>query len=353
MKKNVTLADVARRSKVSTSTASLALREKPGIPPETRERVLRAAQALGYRTRSPLTHLGSAASPSGHLQNLGLLVKANAGQAPHANPFYAYVLAGIEDACRRRKINLLYATLPVDENNLPAERPHLLMGHYIDGLLLVGAFVDETLLHTLGKISLPVVLVDAYARAGGYDAVLTDNRRGAYELTQFLVARGHRRIAFVGGSPEAYPSLRERREGYAQALRDLAGGEPCFADCAANKEAATEATRALLTVNPDVTAVLGCNDEVAIAVMLAAQTALGRQLPGDLSVVGFDDIDLSEHVAPALTTMHVDKLGLGRLAVQILRSRVEFPEADTVRVVVQPRLVERQSVRALAPVPLT
>ena len=93
---------------------------------------------------------------------------------------------------------------------------------------------------------------------------------------QFLLAHGHRQIGFVGASPEAYPSLRERREGYAQAMRGVAG--TYSADCAINTAAAAEATRALVAAHPAIAALFGCDDELAIVAMQAAQ-ALGRQVP--------------------------------------------------------------------------
>jgi LacI family transcriptional regulator len=341
MNKPVKLADIARKSKVSVSTVSLVLRDKPGIPPETRERVLNAAKALGYRPKR-FPKPGDPPRPIGKLHSLGLVIKTEPDTPPTANPFYSQVLAGIEDACRRRKINLLYTTLPVDANNLPTETPRLLAENQVEGLLLVGAFVDETLAHMLAEKHLPVVLVDAYTRADQYDAVLSDNLRGAYQAVQFLLERGHRAIGCVGSCPDAYPSLRERRQGYTQALLDHGVTTTYFADCAVNAEAALKAVSALLTEQPDLTAIFGTNDEVAISAMRAAQAA-GRRIPDDFAVVGFDDIDLAQHVTPPLTTMHVDKVGMGRLAVQLLANRIEFPEAERVVSIICPRLVKRGS----------
>jgi LacI family transcriptional regulator len=345
MSKTVVLADVARKSKVSLSTVSLVLRDKPGIPPETRSRVLAAAQDLGYRPRRrlPAKNGRSTERPDGKLHSLGLLVKIEPELTPQANPFYSQVLAGIEDACRHAKANLLYATLPVDDNNIPLEMPRLLSEQQVDGLLLVGAFADETLMHMFGQNALPVVLVDAYASIDHpYDAVLSDNFGGAYAAVRYLVEGGHQHIGLIGGPPGAYPSLRERREGYQQALRDR-GPLPVYtADCPIARSA--EAAEALLTQHPEITALFGCNDIIAINAMHAAQ-AVGRRVPGDLAIVGFDDIGLAQHVSPQLTTMHVDKVGMGRLAVQTLANRIKFPESERVISMIRPRLVERGSAR--------
>ncbi|MGA7729825.1 MAG: LacI family DNA-binding transcriptional regulator [Chloroflexia bacterium] len=340
--RQVTLADIARESHVSLSTVSLVLREKPGFPDETRRRVLDVAKALGYRSRSEADP-SSARHRGTKLHTLGLLVKSIAGQPPNANPFYSHVLAGIEDACRRRHVNLLYSTLPVDEHNIVVDTPRLLRDEIADGLLLIGVFVDNTLDSLLKDLELPVLLVDAYTVCGEYDAVLSDNLRGAYGAVQHLVNRGHRHIGLIGTGADAYPSIRERRMGYAQALGDNGITERYYADCPPDAQAAAEATAALLAKHPRITAIFGCNDEVAIAAMRRAQ-AMGRSVPRDLSVIGFDDIDMASVVSPALTTMRVDRVGMGRMAVQLLGYRVEFPDSERVTSVLSPRLIERQSV---------
>jgi LacI family transcriptional regulator len=345
MKRRVKMADIAKQSGVSTSTVSLVLRNKPGgIPPETRQRVKKVAQRLGYRPRNSTAR--SHPLPV-RLHSIGLIVKSEPGITPQANPFYSHVLAGIEETCRQKKINLLYATLPVDENNNPVEVPRLLEEN-TDGLLLVGAFLDGALAPVLEQKAAPIVLVDAYATWDKYYAVVSDNVHGAFRAVSYLIERGHRHIGLIGSHPDAYPSLRERREGYLQALREHGIAHTYFANCALKPECACESARLLLSQQPQITAVFGCNDEVALAAMRAAQ-ALGRQSPRDLSVVGFDDIDLAQHVTPSLTTMHVDKVGMGHMAVQLLINRVERPDAERITSVIRPRLIERESVSTHIP----
>ncbi|MFN8465654.1 MAG: LacI family DNA-binding transcriptional regulator [Caldilineaceae bacterium] len=342
MSTKVRLVDIARACGVSPSTVSLVLRNKPGIPDDTRRRVLSAAQELGYwRAKSNAIESPVSQRP---LRTVGLLIKADAGQAPAANPFYSHVLAGIEDACRAKHVNLLYATLPVDANNRVTAAPRLLDSDTVDGLLLVGAFLDAPLYRLLGSGSRPLVLVDAYAAVSGCDAVLSDNMRGAAEMVGYLLDHGHCNIGMVGGGEDAYPSLRERRQGYCDALRAAGVAMDYLADCTPND--AEEATRRLLLANPQLTALFCCNDHVALRAARAAQR-LGRRIPGDLSLAGFDDIDFAAHLEPPLTTMHVDKIAMGRLAVQQLEARFAFPTNDQVTALLRPRLVERSSVATL------
>src|SRR5512147_341115 len=156
--KRVTLSNIAKKSNVSLTTVSLVLRNKSGagIPAETRRRVLDSARDLGYRIKTPVeTRQG--------LSQVGVVLKARQDDLPLANPFYSHILAGIEAACRQNRLNFLSATLPVNADSYPIEVPRLLEEERVDGLLLVGTFVDRTLDHLLGEKSVPTVLVDAYS----------------------------------------------------------------------------------------------------------------------------------------------------------------------------------------------
>jgi LacI family transcriptional regulator len=340
MSQKVTLEAIARASGVSLATVSLALRDKPGLTGDTRKRVLDAASALGYRRR--INHAG-APHP---LRQVGVLVKARVGELPHSNQFYGPVLAGVEATCRKQQINLLYGAVAVDMDNHAQDLPRMLLEDQLDGVLLIGAFVDHTIDQLIQRRGTPVVLVDAYATNGSYDAAVTDNVPGAYAAVSYLIQQGHRHIGMVGSLPDAFPSIEQRRRGYVQALLDNHIPERYFADSHLAPDEAAESTAELLRSYPQVTALFCGNDLIAVAAMQAAR-ASGRRLPDDLSIVGFDDIDLAEHITPALTTMQVDKAGLGRIAVQLLANRAEFPDAACVTAVLRPSLIERQSVRRL------
>lgn len=351
MKRQITLAAIAQESQVSLSTVSLVLRNKPGIPSETRQRVLDAAKRLGYNQS---VHQGNRHLPSNRstnkLQRLGVMVKTEPDLPPAANPFYSHVLDGIADACRRQKINLLYAHLPVDEYNHPIdEMPGIVSQEQVDGLLLVGMFLNEPFGNIIREKSLDVVLVDAYSADDMYDAVLSDNQWGARAAVHHLIQMGHRHIGIVGSQSDAYPSIRERRTGYLQVINEHNLPNPYFADCELNKIDASQATIELLQQHPQISALFGCNDEVAITAIRAAEM-LGRRVPDDLSVIGFDDIDLAQHITPALSTMYVDKIEMGRLAVQLLINRFEFPQSGQVRALLRPRLIARQSTQEHTPI---
>jgi LacI family transcriptional regulator len=338
----VTIADIARESGVSPATVSLVLRDKPGIGYETRQRVMDCARSLGY--------IFTSSNPTNEtaISGIGLIIKIDPSQESSVDQFYTPVLAGIEAFCRYRNINLLYAHMPVDADNNLLEVPRLLQEQTVDGLLLVGVWLNGTIMRVLKQQDIPTVLVDAYAPTNLFDAVLTDNEIGAYQAVSYLIENGHHHIAIVGSLPKSYPSIQERRAGYIKAMAEhnLA---PYFIDCHMHSNEAVPATVAYLEQHPEITAVFSCNDEVAIGVIAALQ-AQGRRVPEDLSIIGFDNIALAKHITPALTTMRVDKMGMGRLAAQLLVNRIEYPTAGQVQTFIQPSLIERQSIAKSLPV---
>ncbi len=338
MKDNSTLREVAKRAGVAISTASQALANKPNVSPETRARVLEAAVALGYqqqvRVDTPMTN---------KLSIVGMLTRSTPDVPLPANPFYSYVLAGVERECQRMNLSLMYANIEVDEQNRPLMYPPLLHDNRVDGVLVVGSYLKEAINELNGK---PVVLVDAYAPAQELDSVVSDNLHGAYNAVSYLVKQGHRKIGLLGSQPDGYPSIRERRKGYMRALKHHHIHESFIEDSPLIREAVYDAALRLLRRCPEITAIFACNDNVAVGVIHAAHD-LGRDVPGDLSLVGFDDIDLASEIKPALTTVYVDKLLLGSTAVRLLRDRSEDPYRTCITATLATRLVIRDSVRPL------
>ena len=211
--------------------------------------------------------------------------------------------------------------------------------------MVVGVWVTDRLQHMLEGLGAPVVLVDGYAASDGYEAVVSDNRQGAHQAVSHLIAHGHRHIAMVIADSGHYPSISERRLGYLDALNEGGLADIYITDCTRAPHTLEEEVGRLLRDHPQITAIFGGNDLTALAAAGAAR-ALGRRLPEDLSLVGFDDISMAQQFWPPLTTMHVDTRGMGRMAVQLLLNRLEYPEAEMVTAVMRPRLIERQSVVA-------
>ena len=287
--------------------------------------MLKVAEKLGYKLRpvAPAARIGG-------LTTLGLIVKTEPHLPPRANPFYSHVIMGVEEACRRLQVNCLFAALPVDERNRPVEVPPVFASDVANGLLMVGTFVDETILRISGRHTPPIILVDAYSNTERYDSVVSDNFAAAYQAVEYLLRQGHRHIGLLGSDPDAYPSLRQRRNGYLRALKENGIANTYIADSPSDHAVAQVAACQLLSAHPQITALFGVNDEMALAAISAAQDA-GRCVPENLSVVGYDDIDLAANAHPPLTTMHVDTIAMGRAAVHMLMDRLEHPAAAAPR----------------------
>ena len=342
-KNKVTMSDIARKSGLSLSTVSLVLNDKPGLPTQTRAKVIRAAQELGYTMRSP----EQATSKNNSLETIGLLVKRAEGDStpPTSNIFFSHVISGVEAGCRQEGISMLMSTLPVDANNISLEIPAIIQDPRVNGLIFLGNYIDERLYAAVRQRAIPTVLVEAFCAKQDLDSVIIENAHGAYTAVKYLLDKGHRHIGFIGSYSDSRISFRYRRQGYIDALKDYGITKTYFADCPHNDHAAViEATNRLLCENPQVTALFGCNDEVAVIAIHGANKC-GRNVPGDVSIVGFDNNAIAEFSFPALTTVHVDKISLGRLAVQLIISRAENPSQGRVTMRVHTKLVERNSVR--------
>jgi LacI family transcriptional regulator len=340
MEERVTITDIAQKSGVSPATVSLVLNEKPGVSSETRKRVLENAKMLGYQVK-PI----SKPAQVGKLNILAMIVKMDRDDIPLENPFYSRVIMGIEDVCRRNGIILLFSTLPVDDQNRPKAIHPSLLNENIDGIMMVGAFMDETINSVSGSHTPPIVLVDAYSNSNRYDTIVSDNFGASYQAIEYLIHKGHQQIGMIGGEPNAYPSLRDRRNGYLRALKENEISETYFANFNINSTKGYDETIWLLKEHPQITALFCINDEVAVTAMRAAQD-LGKKIPQDLSIIGYDDIYLAQNSSPKLTTIHVDTTAMGRAAVQLLNFRLENPETARMTLILHPTLIERESVAA-------
>jgi DNA-binding LacI/PurR family transcriptional regulator len=331
----VTIRQVAQEAGVSVGTVSRVLNNKPGVSEKTRQHVLAVADELGYTVlrRFPLS--------TSTITHLGLLNRP-IGEALPANPFYADVFHGVEQVCHEFHISLSYSSLDIVNGHLRS-MPPLLSDERIRGMVLIGAVARGVIESVVGAARLPVVLVDNCFGNCPWDAVMTDNARGATLAAEHLISRGHRHIALVGG-PD-HPSIVERRCGYEETLRrhdlaptvvestglDIADGERAFVD--------------LLRQAPETTAIMCSNDSQAIGALRELQ-GLGYSVPADFSLVGFDDIPMVQLTSPPITTVRVGRSALGQVAVQLLLGRIRALDRPAIKAIVGVTLVERASVGA-------
>lgn len=345
MPNTIRLQDVADLAGVSIGTASQALNNRPSVATDTRARVVDAARTLGY----PIKYRTESAAPD--VEVIGMLTKHDYGYPPNINPFYSQVQAGVESECRRQNISLMYANIEVDAVNHPITWPPMLSEERIDGLLLVGTFIRDTVGILRRRLDIPIVLIDAYAPGLPYDSVLIDNDLGTRTAVDHLWQLGHRRIGLLGTNPNSPPSLLERRKSFQRLMRARGLSEDYIEDSELTQDSGYEALKRLVNRAPDVTAVFAAADIIALGALSAARE-LDINIPQQLSVMGFDNIDLASVVTPALTTIHVHKTWMGALGVRQLLYRVEEPLQPQITIAVSTKLVERDSVGQV-PAPAT
>ncbi|MPY58788.1 LacI family DNA-binding transcriptional regulator [Streptomyces spongiae] len=296
-----TIVDVARLAGVSRQTVSRAINDKEEIDPATKERVMAAVRTLDYRPSRHARGLRRAGSVT-----IGLVV------SDLANPYFPEVAAGVLEVAKPQGWNVtVYESRHDPEEE--SEALDLLSGQ---ADAIVGYFdsTDDVLArHAAG---LPIVLLERAPDQTRFGSVGIDFATGMRVAMAHLVERGHRRIGMLDC---AMPGTRSLRGEYFLAearAQGLAVGPDWVARCDDHNVAAGErAVDRLLERHPEVTAVVGFNDLIAIGGMRAARRG-GRRVPHDVAVVGFDGLSLGELVEPALTTLCIDKRQVGRLAVE-------------------------------------
>jgi DNA-binding LacI/PurR family transcriptional regulator len=309
-----TIRDVAERAGVSKGAVSFALNGRPGVAPATRDRILDAASELGWRPSSRARALVRARADA-----LGLVLSRQP-ELLGADPFFAQFLAGVETALAGRGMALiLQVVTAAGDAGVEAESAsyrRIAAEGRADGVFLTDLRVDDPRIPLLVELGLPAVVVGQPVGDCPFPAVVVDDRVGVADAVAHLLALGHRRIAFVGGT-EGYVHSLSRRAAWRGALEaaGVAPGPELAGDFTGPGGAA--ATRALLDLRERPTAIVFANDLMAVAGMGVALGA-GLAVPDDLSIVGFDDIPLAAHVVPALTTVRQDAQAWGRAAAEAL-----------------------------------
>jgi DNA-binding LacI/PurR family transcriptional regulator len=237
----------------------------------------------------------------------------------------------------------MYANIEVDLSNRPVFWPAMISEQRVDGLILMGTFIEDTIGMIRQQADAPIVLIDSYAPNFPFDSIVIDNIQGSYNAVNCLIDYGHHHIGLIGTNPQSPPGVFERRTGYQRALAAHGIQETYIEDSMLDRQNAFEATRHLLNCHPQITAIFSVNDDTAIGVINAAHD-MGLAVPEELSVIGFDNIDLAKEVKPYLTTIHVHKTWMGALGVRFLAERAMNPDQPRLTVTVSTDLIIRETI---------
>jgi LacI family transcriptional regulator len=342
----VRIVDIARVAGVSTATVSLALNDRPGVGEETRRRIQAIARKLDYQ--SPRT----AVQPTAAGESICLLHIARHGHTVNRDHdvFIADYIDGLGQGSKQAGLSLEIATFkrtPIEEIIALAQQ------HPAAGLIVLGTELSAADVEAFSGVKKPLVFLDTYHEFLPFDFVDMNNQDSVYTVISHLQARGHRRIGMVKSSMEGgweTRNLRLREEAFVASLarcglpfdpRHVFAADSTF-------HGAYDDMLAILRRGVELPTALFCGNDIIACGCLKALRAQGVRVPEDVSLVGFDDLPLAAVVDPPLTTVQVSKAEIGRMAVQLLVTRLRSESrTPPVKALIGGRLVERQSVRLL------
>jgi LacI family transcriptional regulator len=325
------LQDVAHQAGVSTATVSRVLNNIGVVKGSTRAKVLKAVEELKY-----FPNIHARALAGGATRTLGLLV------SNLENPFFVDVFRALENEAHEKGYEVLIANTDYDPQRLVAN-VHLMLGRRVAGLALIVSEIAPHLLDELSERKVRTVVYDVGAPKPSILSIKTQYRRGMQRIVEYLHNMGHEKMAFVGHHNTLGP-LSERYQSFLEAVKRY--GSKVEHRAVASEDGydgGREAVRELFGGGMRPTAIVCVNDFMAIGVLRQLRE-FGLQVPGDVSVTGFDNISLSEMMTPSLTTVHIPRDLLGRKIFQLLTEKGDGQR----EIMIDPELVLRESTGPVA-----
>ncbi|MEK1852776.1 MAG: LacI family DNA-binding transcriptional regulator [Phyllobacterium sp.] len=346
--KRVTMTDIARAAGCSQATVSFVLNKTPGIKlaTETRERVIEAARSLGYAAPS-FAHLDPSDALAPTIDGkIGFVVDQLA-----TSPEAVVAIEGARQASWNAG-NIILVAQTLNDPEMEPRTIRALREQGISALIYMAIFTREVVLPALVyELDVPVVLLNCYTADHAFPAVVPSEIAGGQHSTRHLIQHGHRRIGTITGEPWM-EAAKDRLKGYRRALAtaDIPFDPELVIEGDWSASAGYAATRELLALKDRPTAIFCQNDRTAIGCYEALKEA-GMRIPEDISVIGYDDEEISRHLHPQLTTSVLPHRAMGRWAIEQLDTFVRTPAARYPITKLECPLVERLSVaQCLEPV---
>lgn len=322
------LSDIADKAGVSPMTVSRVLNGRGGASPETCDRIRQIAEEMNYRPNALARGLKSDRS---HI--IGVVVP------DIANPFFPEIIRGIESIAMQQGYNLLLCNV-VESADRELQILSILESQRVDGVVWCSARLPDKALVQALKSFKATVLVNRSVDAQLAGSIMIDYRSGASEALRFLWQQGRRRIGIIAGPDNSRGSV-ERLEGLHTTFRDLGGEAAGVVHCTPDVIGGAQASKRLFEECGRLDGLVCYNDLNAVGALQTCEE-LGIQVPEDIGIIGFDGIPLAELVRPKLSTLHVDKYGIGQLGMRMLLERIEGKFVQH-SIVIRPQLITRGS----------
>ncbi|WP_066015708.1 LacI family DNA-binding transcriptional regulator [Endozoicomonas atrinae] len=324
-----TIKDVAREAKVSISTVSYAINGNERISEETRQRVLDVAKRLNYVANGNAKLLKQKKTRA-----IGLFFNSWFG------PIYSEIARGIERTVHKMGYDLVACSLYGEEQSTAYK---YLRDRMVDGAIVLTNSFDDQFLQSVASEDLPLVVLDREIQAPHIYSILIDNFGGAFAATRALIDSGCKEVYYFSGPQDSYDN-QKRLDGYIAALGyfNVEFNKDFIIPADFTEESGYQQMKALLAKGIAPRAIFSGNDEMAIGIIRAAREH-GVTIPGDLRLVGFDDIRESEMTVPALTTISHQKLEMGTLAAETLFSAINGDDTIDSPKIIPTNLVKRET----------
>ncbi|CAI6022162.1 catabolite control protein A [Cohnella sp. JJ-181] len=329
----VTIYDVAREAGVSMATVSRVVNNNPNVKPQTRKKVYEAIERLGYRPNAVARGLASKKTTT-----VGVVIP------DIANANFAEVARGIEDIANMYHYNIILCN--ADKRKEKEIRViNTLLEKQVDGLLFMGGVVTDEHIQAFNTSNVPIVLCATTDEKGTMPSVDIDHETAAYDAVRKLIAEGHVRIAMISGTLQDPANGYARYQGYKRALEEngIALDESLVRVGNYRYESGIEAVHYFLELSERPTAVFAATDEMAIGAIHGIQDA-GLTVPGDISVIGVDNIRLASMVRPLLTTVAQPMYDIGAVSMRLLTKLMKKENVEQARVTLHHELIVRNSV---------
>ncbi|MEU4571165.1 LacI family DNA-binding transcriptional regulator [Nonomuraea sp. NPDC023979] len=320
--KRPTIADIARRAGVSKVAVSYALNDRPGVSPAKRAAIKAIAEEIGWRPNSAARALNGARARS-----VGLTV-CRPARILGVEPFFMELISGIESELASHSYALMLQVAASPDQEMDIYRRWWGEGR-VDGAILVDLRFSDARVTALKELGLPAVVIGHPSEAGALTPVWSDDAVAIRETVEYLAALGHRRIARVAGLPELVHTVL-RDQAFTAACDDLGLDRPAIMHTDYTGEEGARATRRLVSAATRPTAVVYDNDIMAVAGMSAAHE-MRLDVPGDLSIVAWDDSALSQVVRPALSALTRDIPAYGAHAARALLALIAGEEVTGIQ----------------------
>ncbi len=331
--KSVSLNKVAEEAGVSIATVSRVINDSPGVNPETRMKVQQVIKELKYTPSRVAKRLRNR-NASGNL--LGALIP------DIQNPFYMEVLRGIEDVAYENKYALIMCNFSQDEKK---EKLYLdiLQSESIDGLIAAPTNEHDQEVISLVKTGLPIVCVDRGLSGVDVDVVLVENQKGAFTAVDHLAKAGYKRIAYISGLPQI-PSSQQREQGYLDALsaNGLAIDRNLIKYGDSRHESGVKLCEELLNYSDPPDAIFTGNNLITLGALETIHKK-GLKVPGQIAIIGFDDMYWAISLNPPLTAVRQPAYEIGRRAAEQLILRINDPTRPTMSMILKTELMIRSS----------